>query len=99
MLGGNFEAYARLEADFPLGLPDEYGLTGGVFLDLGSVWGLDDTAGAAEVDDGFALRAAAGVALFWSTPIGPLALNFAWPLVSEENDEEQFFNLAIQTTF
>ena len=99
VLGGNFEAYARFEADFPLGLPDEYGITGGLFLDMGSVWGLDDTNGAAEVDDDFALRAAAGVAVFWTTPIGPLALNFAWPLLSEPNDDERFFNLAIQTSF
>ncbi len=29
-----------LEAEFPLGLPEEYGITGGVFFDIGSVWGL-----------------------------------------------------------
>jgi len=45
-LGGNYFAVARFEAQFPLGLPDEYGLTAGVFADIGTVWGLDDTAGA-----------------------------------------------------
>jgi outer membrane protein assembly factor BamA len=40
-------AVARFEADFPLGLPEEYGITGGAFLDVGSVWSLDNTAGPA----------------------------------------------------
>ena len=44
-LGGNYLAAIQLEAEFPLGLPEEYNLTGGVFLDAGSVWGLNDTAG------------------------------------------------------
>jgi outer membrane protein insertion porin family len=44
-LGGNYFAVARFEAAFPLGLPEEYGISGGVFYDVGSVWGLDNTAG------------------------------------------------------
>ena len=53
-LGGNIFAVARFEADFPLGLPEEYGITGGAFLDVGSVWGLDNTAGSGgPVDDSF----------------------------------------------
>ncbi|MEM7753545.1 MAG: outer membrane protein assembly factor BamA, partial [Pseudomonadota bacterium] len=32
VLGGNSFAALRLEADFPLGLPEEYGITGGVFF-------------------------------------------------------------------
>ena len=30
---------------FPLGLPEEYGIHGGAFLDVGSVWGLNNKAG------------------------------------------------------
>lgn len=44
-LGGNFFWAARAEAQFPLGLPEEYGITGGIFADAGSVWGLDNVAG------------------------------------------------------
>ena len=40
-LGGKYFAIARLEGTFPLGLPDEVGLTGGIFVDAGSLWGLD----------------------------------------------------------
>lgn len=44
-LGGNYFWAARAEAQFPLGLPEEYGISGGIFADAGSVWGLDNTAG------------------------------------------------------
>ena len=99
-LGGNYFAVARFEVDFPLGLPEEYGISGGVFLDVGSLWGLDNTAGAAgPVDDSAILRAAAGFSLFWTTPIGPLTFNFSRALRSESYDREQDFDFTITTRF
>jgi outer membrane protein insertion porin family len=99
-LGGNAYATIRFEADFPLGLPEEYGISGGLFLDAGSVWSLDDTAGTGgPVDDKAYLRSAIGVSVFWDTPIGPLRFNFAKPLVKEDYDIEQTFDLTITTTF
>jgi outer membrane protein insertion porin family len=98
-LGGNFFAVARFEADFPLGLPEEYGITGGAFLDVGSVWSLDNTAGIATVDDGFNARAVVGLSVFWNTPIGPLRFNFSRALKKEDYDKEQSFDLTISTRF
>lgn len=105
-LGGNFFAVMSLEAEFPLPLPEEYGITGGVFLDVGSVWGLDDTNGTVGVnqptgvvDDSLRWRAAAGVSLFWTTPIGPLRFNFSTPIEKEAYDKEQNFDLTISTRF
>lgn len=99
-LGGNYYAVARFEADFPLGLPEEYGITGGVFFDMGSVWGLDNTAGAGgPVDDDFSLRSSVGLSVFWTTPIGPLTFNFANVLQRESYDEEQLFDFTITTRF
>lgn len=103
VLGGNYYAVARLEADFPLGLPEEYGLKGGVFWDIGSAWGLDNTAGGPdgndEVDDDFALRSAAGVSLLWASPLGPLRFNFSRPLIKEDYDEEQNFEFSVSSSF
>ncbi len=99
VLGGNSYASLRLEADFPLGLPEEYGISGGVFFDAASLWGLDNTAGASPVDDGFEIRTAIGVSIFWTTPIGPLRLNFAKPLQSNPLDEENTFDVTISTQF
>jgi len=42
VLGGNRYASLQVEAQFPLGTPEEYGLSGGVFADVGSVWGTDN---------------------------------------------------------
>ncbi len=97
-LGGNIYAVARLEADFPLGLPEEYGITGGAFFDYGSVWGLNDTNGGS-IDDAAHPRAVAGLSVFWSTPIGPLRFNFSKALVKEDYDIEQPFEFTISTKF
>ena len=99
-LGGNVYATARFEADFPIGLPEEYGVKGGAFLDVGSVWSLDDIAGTGgPVDDAFHLRSSVGLSLFWETPIGPLRFNFSKALVKEDYDKEQNFDLTISTKF
>ncbi len=96
-LGGNFYATMKLEAEFPLGLPEEYGITGGVFYDMGSVWGLDNNPDG--VDDSAHLRAAVGVSVLWTTPIGPLRFNFSNAIKKESYDEEQSFDLTIATKF
>ncbi len=99
-LGGNLFGVVRLETEFPLGTPEEYGLRGGFFLDTGSVWSLVDTAGTAgPVDDSFHLRSVIGFSLFWDTPVGPLRFNFTKALVKEDYDEEQNFDLTVSTTF
>lgn len=99
-LGGNMFAVARFEADFPLGLPEEYGITGGAFFDVGSVWSLDNIAGAGgPVDDGLNPRAAVGLSVFWTTPIGPLRFNFSRAVKKEDYDKEQSFDLTISTRF
>jgi len=99
-LGGNVYAVGRLEASFPLGLPEEYGIFGGVFFDAGSVWNLDNTAGSSgAVDDSQIWRSAAGVSLFWTTPIGPLRFNFSRPIVKETYDKTENFRISIDTRF
>lgn len=100
-LGGNYFWALRTELRFPLGLPEEYGITGGLFADAGSVWGLDNTTGTngIEVDDDMKVRASVGASLFWTTPIGPLRFNFSHALQKEDYDEEQNFDLTISTQF
>lgn len=99
-LGGNYAAALSLEADFPLGFPEEYGIRGGVFFDVGSIWGLDDTQGTSgEVDDSFHLRSVIGVSLFWTTPIGPLRFDFTRALEKESYDDLQNFNFTVSTRF
>jgi len=101
-LGGNFFAVARLEASFPIGFPEEYGVHGGLFFDIGSVWGLDNTTSSAgtSVDDERHIRSSIGVSLFWDTALGPLRFNFTKPLKYIEGiDKTQRFNFTIDTRF
>ena len=98
-LGGNYFAVARFEAAFPLGLPEEYGISGGVFADVGSVWGLDDTAGHLPVDDGFHLRSVIGVSIFWDTALGPLRFNFSLPIQVEDYDRTREFDFTVEARF
>lgn len=98
-LGGNAFAVARLEAEFPLGLPEEYGMTGGVFYDYGSLW---DT-GLADLTDvlynDFTPRSVAGISLFWNTPIGPLRFNWTQALDAQPGDRTKSFDVTISTSF
>ncbi|CAN5628659.1 outer membrane protein assembly factor BamA [soil metagenome] len=99
-LGGNYYAVARFDASFPLGLPTEYGIFGGLFADVGSVWGLDNTAGSmGEVDDSFSVRASAGVSLIFETAFAPLRFNWAVPLREVDGDVIERFRFTIQTRF
>ena len=95
-LGGNMFAVARFEAEFPLGLPEEYGISGGVFADVGSVWGLDNPG---TVDDAMHMRSAVGVSLFWDSILGPLRFNFSKAVSKETYDKEQSFDFTISTQF
>ncbi|MBU2866309.1 outer membrane protein assembly factor BamA [Pacificibacter marinus] len=98
-LGGNFYAVARLETDFPLGLPEEYGIKGGLFLDHGAIWGLDDATGAIDGSEDLSWRTVIGASVFLRTPIGPLRFNFTHALQKEDYDIEQNFDLTIATEF
>jgi outer membrane protein insertion porin family len=97
-LGGERFAVMRLEAEFPLGLPDEYGLSGGLFYDIGNVWSLSQLNNNVLYEDG-AWRQAIGAAIFWETPIGPLRFNFTDTLRKELYDKDESFDLTISTRF
>lgn len=99
-LGGNFLSVLRLDASFPLGPLEQYGIFGGVFSDIGSLWGLDETDGSmGPVEDEFYLRATAGISLFVETPFAPLRFNFSQALRKKDYDETENFRFTIATRF
>ena len=97
-LGGENFAVVRLEAEFPLGLPDEYGMTGGLFYDIGNLWSLKNINNNVLYENG-SWRQAVGASLFWNTPIGPLRFNFSDVLKKEQYDRDESFDLTISTRF
>ena len=100
-LGGNNFSSIKLEADFPLILiPDEYGMSGGVFYHMGDIWGLGKRGSGSDVlyENG-KLRETIGAVLYWDTPIGPLRFDFTRALTKQEFDNERSFDLSIATQF
>jgi outer membrane protein insertion porin family len=100
-LGGNLYFAARLDAEFPLGLPEEYGISGAMFYDMGSLWNLNDvdTTGVTVKGAGNSLRHVIGFGLLWSTPVGPLRFNFTDAFRKETWDREQKFDFTLSTSF
>tara|TARA_R110002049_G_scaffold10127_1_gene50080 strand:- start:32980 stop:35337 length:2358 start_codon:yes stop_codon:yes gene_type:complete len=100
-LGGNLYVAARFEAEFPLGLPEEYGITGGVFYDVGNLWDLSDvnTTGGTIVGENGSFRHVIGLSIFWETPVGPLQFNVSEALRKETYDKEQSFEITLRTRF
>ena len=100
-IGGNYYWVARFESDFPLGLPEELGLRGGVFYDVGNLYNINnvDTSGASIVGADGSIRQVIGVSLLWDTPFGPLRFNFSQAIKKEDFDKEQNFDFTIQARF
>jgi outer membrane protein insertion porin family len=100
-LGGDVYAVARLEAEFPIGLPSEYQITGGAFVDYGSVWDIGRAvpAGTNVIYNEYSARAVAGLSIFWTTPIGPLRFNFTEPLDVRPFDQTNTFDVSISTSY
>jgi len=103
-LGGKYIATATAEAIFPLGLSEDLGIQGRVFAEFGTLTGVDCTYPAFDCDsagffDESSIRGSLGIGISWTTPLGPLRMDFAWPVLKEEFDNEQTFLFSIGTQF
>ncbi|MBE9556552.1 MAG: outer membrane protein assembly factor BamA [Proteobacteria bacterium] len=107
-LGGKQVYYGSLQFRFPIGLPDEFGITGVLFSEAGSLSDIDEETGEVyDIDDVLisnivdepSIRASWGVGIAWKSPVGPLSIDFAWPLKQEEFDKTEVFRLSFGTRF
>ena len=104
-LGGKLYAIGAFEVTFPLGLPEQYGISGSVFTEFGTMGLLDSgdqmeeiPGGLFTVDD-LALRASAGLSIFWDSPFGPVRFDFAEAFIREDYDKAEFFRFSTRTGF
>ncbi|NJS37903.1 MAG: BamA/TamA family outer membrane protein [Rhodobacteraceae bacterium] len=97
-LGGNRYVTASVEVRAPTRMEN---LTLGAFVDAGSVWELDVTAGGASgvIDDAYSLRSAAGLSAYWQTGIGLVQVNLATPLAQESYDKDEVFSIGLSALF
>ncbi len=96
-LGANNYYSATGELRFPLGLPEDLGVSAAAFVDVGNAWGID-TSGA-EIRSGSAIRGAAGFGIAWSSPFGPIRIDFAQAFMKEDYDETELIRFNFGTRF
>ena len=101
-LGGTTYFTASAEASFPMpGIPQDIGLRGAFFADAGTLFGnkvVNNSAMAVNGTDA-SLRASVGASVVWTSPFGPLRVDYAIPVVKEKFDEEQHFRFGISNQF
>ncbi len=96
-LGGNEYYVGTVELKFPLGLPEELGVSGAVFTDAGSLWHTNDTG--PTVFDSNALRVSVGTSVLWSSPFGPIRIDLADAVLKQKPDRTQIINFSFGTRF
>lgn len=96
-LGGNAFFTGTAEVSFPLGLPEELGLTGAVFADFGTLTGIDESD--PSIGDTGSLRSSVGVGFLWDSPFGPVRVDVSQPLSKEDYDETERFSFSFGTRF
>lgn len=95
-LGGEFFAVGTTELRFPLGVPDEFGLTGRAFTEYGTAFGVVADGGV--VDDA-SPRVSVGVGVTWRSPFGPMLFDLAHAVVKNDFDETEVFRFSFGTRF
>ena len=109
-IGGQTYAIGTAEVNFPLGLPEAWGIEGAAFTDFGTVFnnpessllngqGTCTTAKNCTVFDTMALRASVGAGIIWQSPFGPLRFELAYPLLKAKYDEAEWFRFSVGTRF
>lgn len=95
--GGELLYSGSAELTVPLGLPQELGISGKVFSDVGSVTGVNPSGG--NVKDSGALRASTGVGIAWVSPMGPISVDFGFPFMKQSYDKTESVRLNFGTRF
>ena len=67
-----------------------------VFLDVGTVWGVDYSS---SIDDSNKIRSSSGIALEFFTPIGPMSFSYAETITKADTDVTESFRFQLGTTF
>jgi outer membrane protein insertion porin family len=111
-LGGKTYYAATAEVRYPLPfVPDELGIRGAVFVDAGSLFGINEsskringqfdpvTGSVTTIVDDATPRVSVGTSLIWDSPLGPLRADFGWAVLKEEYDKEQLFRFGASTKF
>ncbi len=98
-LGGNRFGRGSVELSFPIGLPEELGISAHTFSDFGTLGDVDVSGSDEGIRDDETLRLSAGVGVSWRSPLGPIRLDFAVPVLKEDYDRSEIFRFSFGTRF
>ncbi|MDR3515396.1 MAG: outer membrane protein assembly factor BamA [Azospirillaceae bacterium] len=99
-LGGRYMAHGTADLAFPLGLPAEFGVTGHAFTDAGTLWSADEVAIAGNpIADDSHIRLSSGVGVGWKSPMGPIRVDLAYPILKQSYDRKELFRFSFGTRF
>lgn len=96
-IGGNVYYVATGELRFPIGLPQDFGVVGRAFSQVGSL--LDPDVSGANLLEENDPRMSVGVGLSWRSPFGPISIDLAETVIKEDFDEEELFRFSFGTRF
>ena len=96
-LGGEKFYSTGVEAIFPIGLPSEFNVKGAAFTEAGSVWG--SRFKGPDIFDKPTLRASVGLGIRWKSPMGPIKIDIAQPVVKAKSDRTQIILFGYTSRF
>jgi len=86
-VGGKFIYTGTAQLTFPIGLPNEFGIKGRMFSDVGSLSNSESTL--ATITDDKSLRASVGLGISWKSPFGPVVIDFSKALLKKDFDKTE----------
>jgi len=96
-LGGRTLLTGTAELHFPIGLPEELGVSAALFTDIGTL--LNPVADGSGLLDESSPRISTGLGIKWRSPFGPIRVDIAYPIVKEEFDKEELVRFNFGTRF
>ena len=100
-IGGKRYYTFSTELNFPTPVPEEFNLTGAVFMDLGSLWGVGLNKAKYQSPYGIyndkSLRASVGFGFIWITRFAPIRMDWGFPVKKKKYDDTQHFHLRFST--
>ena len=94
-IGGNYSYSVNLASNLPNILEESQNLDFLIFIDAADIWGVDYNSSI----KGNGVRSSIGVALDWTSPIGPMNFSLAYPITKKSGDKTETFRFNLGTTF
>ena len=94
-IGGNYAYSVNFASNIPQIFEESQNLDFLFIADAANIWGVDYDSSIS----GEGVRSSVGLALDWTSPIGPLNFTLAYPIAKKTGDKTEYFRFNLGTTF